>query len=296
MKDILSDTQLMDRSEFVSELVDLFYRASKTKRYIMFEDLTSYLIEHEIESSKPLEKSNFEYSESKIVDQTTHNNYIGKIYYFDKLDKMILYEHNNRIMRIYEGKTMRLKKDKPCDGVILAIEFISKKKMIAVLLSNKKINFYDPSSKDYKIFRELEVPCTQRCLCYVENKDVLFSAGTNGAIFAWELGLIFSNEFAEDELKRAEEKKNFDYRKYLAYNTPWFEQENILCIVDLPNINFLATGSCDNKIRLWDLRSSSKMDKIEEKSGLKSFDNLKIETSGKATFKSKEKTSKRKTK
>lgn len=100
--------------------------------------------------------------------------------------------------------------------------------MIAVLLSNKKINFYDPSSKDYKIFRELEVPCTQRCLCYVEHKDVLFSAGTNGAIFAWELGLIFSNEFAEDELKRAEEKKNFDYRKYLAYNTPWFEQENIL--------------------------------------------------------------------
>lgn len=112
MKDILSDTQLMDRPEFVSELVDLFYRASKTKRYIMFEDLTSYLIEHEIESSKPLEKSNFEYFESKVVDQTTHNNYIGKIYYFDKLDKMILYEHNNKIMRIYEGKTMRLKKDK----------------------------------------------------------------------------------------------------------------------------------------------------------------------------------------
>lgn len=37
------------------------------------------------------------------------------------------------------------------------------------------------------------------------------------------------------------------------------------------------------------------MDKIEEKSGLKSFDNMKIESSGKATFKSKEKSSKRKT-
>lgn len=31
MKDILSDTSLIDRPEFVSELVDLFYRASSTK-------------------------------------------------------------------------------------------------------------------------------------------------------------------------------------------------------------------------------------------------------------------------
>lgn len=250
----------------------------------MFEDLTTYLIEHEIESSKPVETSNFEYYESKIVDKTTHNNYIGKIYYFDKLDKMILYEQNNRTMRIYDGKTMRLKTGIVCSGVILAIEFISKKKMIAVLLSNKKIYFYDASTSNYKIFRELEVPCTQRCLCYVENKDVLFSGGTNGAIFGWELNLIFSNEFLEDELKRKEENENFDYRKYLAFNTPWFEPENILCIVDLPNINFLATGSCDNKIRLWDLRTSSKLDKMEDK----------IETSGKATFKTTEKVSKTK--
>jgi len=287
MKEILSDTKLIQRSEFISDLVDLFFRASVTKTYIMFENLTSYLIEHEIESSRPLEKSSFNYYESKIIDQTTHNNYIGKIYYFDQLDKMFLYEHNNKAMRIYDGKTMRLKNDIICSGVILAIEFIVKKKMIAVLLSNKKIHFYDSSTVNYKLFRELEVPCTQRCLCYVKHKDVLFSAGTNGAIFAWELNLIFAGTFAEEEMKRIDEKGDFDYKKYLAYNTPWFEQENILCIVDLPNINFLATGSCDNKIRLWDLRASTKINQLDD--GMK--DGMKIESSGKATFKSK-KTSK----
>lgn len=164
MREVLADTQLIDRPEFISELVDLFYRASSDKSIIYFENLTTYLIEHEIDSNKPLERSNYEYYESKIIDQTTHNNYIGKIYYFDKLDKMLLYEQNNKTMRIYDGKTMRLKNDIICSGTILAIEFITKKKMIAVLLSNRKIYFYDATTSNYKIFRELEVPCTQKCL------------------------------------------------------------------------------------------------------------------------------------
>jgi hypothetical protein len=51
MKEILADTKLSDREEFVSELVDLFYRANGAKKdTIKFEDITSYLIEHEIES------------------------------------------------------------------------------------------------------------------------------------------------------------------------------------------------------------------------------------------------------
>ena len=49
MKDILADTRLTTREEFVTELVDLFYRANKSQgETIKFEDLTSYLIEHEI--------------------------------------------------------------------------------------------------------------------------------------------------------------------------------------------------------------------------------------------------------
>lgn len=71
---------------------------------------------------------------------------------------------------------------------------------------------------------------------------------------------IFSNDFVESEAQREKEKKKFDhqyYTLYLAEKTPWFVGCVIQCLVDLPNINFLATGSYDQIIRLWDLRSAS---------------------------------------
>jgi WD40 repeat protein len=67
---------------------------------------------------------------------------------------------------------------------------------------------------------------------------------------------IFSNDFVEDEAIREKEKKEFEYKLYITENTPWFTGDIILCVIDLPNINFLATGSYDKLIRLWDLRGN----------------------------------------
>ena len=50
MKQVLEDTRLVKREDFVSNLVDLFYRANKTHGpTIQFENLTSFLIDHEID-------------------------------------------------------------------------------------------------------------------------------------------------------------------------------------------------------------------------------------------------------
>jgi WD40 repeat protein len=65
---------------------------------------------------------------------------------------------------------------------------------------------------------------------------------------------VFHNDFLDEESLREKEKRKFDYTLYIAEKTPWFIGNIVQCIVDLPNINFLATGSYDKLIRLWDLR------------------------------------------
>ena len=157
MKEVLKDTKLCEREEFISELVDMFYRIVKKisinvnkeeSTTIMFEDLTNYLITHEIAFDAELgtigalnatNASSFsmEYKESTIKDPTTHNNYIEKIHYFPQIDKVILYEINNMNMRIYNGLTMKNEIDVECPGNILAVEFISDKNSICVSLSDR---------------------------------------------------------------------------------------------------------------------------------------------------------------
>jgi hypothetical protein len=53
-----------------------------------------------------------------------------------------------------------------------------------------------------KIVRRLRVPSTQKCLTYIErpSKRLLFSAGVDGAIFAWNLDVLFSADRNERQM------------------------------------------------------------------------------------------------
>jgi hypothetical protein len=43
---------------------------------------------------------------------------------------------------------------------------------------------------------------------------LLFSAGADGAIFAWNMDKVFSNDFVESEAQREKDKRKFDYTYY----------------------------------------------------------------------------------
>ena len=65
----------------------------------------------------------------------------------------------------------------------------------------------------------MHVPSTQKCLTYVErqNKNILFSAGVDGAIFAWNLDILFSNDRNEKQQQKDQEKKS---EKESSKNSP----------------------------------------------------------------------------
>ena len=52
-------------------------------------------------------------------------------------------------------------------------------------------------------------------------------------------------------------KKDLEYKSFTTENTPWFLANTASCIVDLPNIEQIATGSYSKRIELWILRTES---------------------------------------
>lgn len=137
---------------------------------------------------------NMQYVESDLKDTKTHNQFIEKIFYFPQIDKVILFEQQMRLIRIYDAKQMKWERDISCVAYILALEFCSNKNALAASLSDRTIVFFDTANQNNKILRRLPVPSTQKCLTYIERTSTLFSAGVDGAIFAWNLGKLFSND------------------------------------------------------------------------------------------------------
>jgi WD40 repeat protein len=139
------------------------------------------------------------YEAPDILDHTNHNSFIEKIHYIKEIDKVLLYEQNMKVVRIYEATTMQNlpRSEIKCPGVVLALEFCTDKNAIAISLSDRTIVFHDIQSKNYKKIKTLHVPSTQKCLSYIERKKTLFSAGVDGAIFAWNVDKLFSSDLAE---------------------------------------------------------------------------------------------------
>jgi len=96
-------------------------------------------------------------------------------------------------MRVYDGATMDHLYAKDCPDAILAIEFISDKNQLCVSLSNRSFHFFDTSKNPFKEGTKLKLRSTQKCLCYVKRKRLLFSGGTDGCVFAWNIDKICAN-------------------------------------------------------------------------------------------------------
>jgi len=109
----------------------------------------------------------------------------------------LLYAQQQSTIRVYDAAKMQQdsKESKiECPSRILSIEFIPDRKAIAVSLSDRTILFYDASNNFKQLPKRLNVPSTQKCMAYIERKRCLFSAGIDGAIFAWNLEKLFSND------------------------------------------------------------------------------------------------------
>ena len=88
--------------------------------------------------------ADMKYEESPIKDKRSYHNHIERIYYFERIDRIVLYEQNVKTFKMYSGSDLTWILDIECPSNILAIEFcdLPDTKYIAVSLADRTIAFF----------------------------------------------------------------------------------------------------------------------------------------------------------
>ncbi|CAG9333906.1 unnamed protein product [Blepharisma stoltei] len=248
MKEVIADQIKIDDEILVSQLIDNFYRIDvHNTGKVSFDMVSSYLIEQEIMMEMGKDRT-LTYRPSQIIDESRHDNYIDKLFYFPSIDKIGVMEQNLRALKIYNANNLRCEYSLMVKtGIALASEYIQEFHVIILSSSDKSMLFFHADS--HNLLRRIMVPDSQHTMFWSHEHQTLFSAGMEGAIYGWNVDEILNPDIKSEEIP---------YFDVIAKGMPWKDgDECIFHIVELTAMQQIAAACADKKIRIWDIRWES---------------------------------------
>lgn len=235
--------------ELINNIVDSFYRIDKfNSGRINFEMVSSFLIEHDAATEAYKERVQLYHLCETVVDESRHDNYIDRLYYFSAIDKVVCSEQSMKNLKIYNAETLKYERQISCSkaGNVTVAEFISNYHTIVVASSDKTMNFYEPI--DFTLVKTFVTPESQQTMLWSQKHKLLFTGGLERKIYGWKLDLILGPDH---------KGLLVSYSEVIAKGFPWRVEDSLMCMTELTTISQLATGSVDRKIRLWDIKEET---------------------------------------
>lgn len=182
MKEVISDQIKIDDESLVSQLIDNFFRIDvHNSGKVSFDMVSSYLIEQEIMMEMGKDRT-LSYRPSIIVDESRHDNYIDKLFYFPAIDKVGVIEQNLRALKIYNADNLKYEYSLVVkSGIALATEYIQEFHVIILTSSDKSMLVFH--ADNHNLLRRIMIPDSQHTMIWSHEHQVLFSAGMEGTIY-----------------------------------------------------------------------------------------------------------------
>lgn len=245
MKEVIQDNAEIDELTLISQLMDNFHRIDvHNTGKVTFDMVSSYLIEQEIMAEMNKERTLL-YRPSTAVDESRHDNYIDKLFYFPSYDKLGVMEQNMRTLKVYNAETMRYEKTfMVTSGIALGAEYIQEFHVIVITSSDKSLLVF--SATNDKLLKKIMTPDSQHTLVWSHHFQVLFTAGMEGKVYGWVMDEILNPDKKTDEIP---------YTEVLAKGMPWKDSDTCISyMVELTAMQQLATACADKIIRVWDIK------------------------------------------
>ena len=248
MKEVIQenfDDNNFDENVLITQLMDIFHRIDvHNTSKVNFDMFSSYMIEQEVMAEMNKERTLL-YRASAVVDESRHDNYIDKLFYFPSYDKVGVMEQNMKTLKIYNADSIKYEKTFLVQGgITLGAEYIEEFHVLVLTSSDKSMMIYNAGSD--KLLRKIRIPDSQLTLVWSHHFQILFTAGMEGKIYGWVMDEILNPDRKLEEIP---------YLEVLAKGMPWKDSDTcIFHMVELTGMQQIATACSDKVIRVWDIK------------------------------------------
>ena len=248
MKEVIQenfDDNCFDENILITQLMDIFHRIDVHNTCkVTFDMFSSYMIEQEVMAEMNKERTLL-YRSSAVVDESRHDNYIDKLFYFPSFDKLGVMEQNMKTLKIYNAETIRYEKTfLVTGGITLGAEYIQEFHVLVLTSSDKSMLIYNAGSD--KLLKKIMIPDAQLTLVWSHHFQILFTAGMEGRVYGWVMDDILNPDRKSEEIP---------YTEVLAKGMPWRDSDPcIFHMVELTGMQQIATACADKIIRVWDIK------------------------------------------
>lgn len=244
-----ADMNEKEHKEFVANMLELFKDIDVNGDGMMeWSEFTTFTVEKANILNKKMKFTNIAnyHDSSEKLDpssQHRHRHDFSAACPIKNLNQFALLEDNRNAIFVYNSHNAKLIKTIAMDAVPQAIIHVVKHDLLVSACADMTMTTHsldDPNpNKKYKLQSTWATPGIQMALAYVENKDVLYSGGANGNIYAWDIKA----------------------RNLLA--TIPAHNDIVMKLLVLKNLNTLVSTSLDTNICIWDVYTHSQIMKLQ---------------------------------
>jgi WD40 repeat protein len=167
---------------------------------------------------------------------TQHSHAIDQMFYFSRLDRLVLFEQNQRSFKIVNPATLKVETEVfGHRGVLLGAAHVSHRNLLATSSNDLRISFWDGNT--FLMRHQIRCHEVQMVLHWSEPRSILYSGGISGKIYGWDMESLAQQ------------------RPVLMVDG---HSDVVMDLESIPTMDVLASASLDTNICLWDMVTGNK--------------------------------------
>ncbi|CAM9649007.1 unnamed protein product, partial [Ectocarpus sp. 13 AM-2016] len=227
-----------------------------------WEELSSFMIDMGMKDWAKSGAGTPNYAYAGQVDSARPTQAADQIQYFPKNDTVAIIEENARFFRVYDARSMHMKRQYDVQDAISAARsvcYCAPGGYYVLGTSASRVCFYEEGTGS--VWKDFEAPSMPICLTYSDSHGLVVAGDMIGNIFSWKMGEVSAANTESGDVPphhalgghMKNKRPPSHHEKDKAFGLDAGHSDAVLSLLTLTGTDMVASCSMDHTVKLWDL-------------------------------------------